>query len=111
MPGMTTSGSPLPRSIISISVPERLASLQCVLNPLESLALAAELEHRLALEIEQILLAHGSRMGQRSAGHDERERAADQRVVVADSSGTPSQMEAELQRCQHRVAADEHVVR
>ena len=78
-PGMSTSGGPLPRSIrsridlrfaVSVSVPQRLSGLQRVLNPLERLPLAAQLEERLALEVEQVLLADRRLVRQRAAGED-----------------------------------------
>ena len=44
-------------------------------------------------------------MRQRSARHDRRELAPDERVVIADASRAPGEMDAELQRREHRVAA------
>src|SRR5471032_1791577 len=93
------------RELVS-SVPQRLAGFERVLNPLERLALAAELQKRLALEIEQVLFRDGRLMRQRSARQNPRERPADERVVIADASGTPGQMDAELERGLQAVAAD-----
>src|SRR5215475_14499830 len=45
-------------------------------------------------------------MGQRSTCHDRRELSANERVVIADAPGTPGQMDAELQMCEHCVASD-----
>src|SRR2546429_3845335 len=88
------------------SVSQRLPSLQRVLNPLERFRLAAQLQKRLSLEVEQILLAYRRLMRQRAAGQDRRERSADQRVVIADAPGAPGEVDAELERGQHSFAAD-----
>ena len=45
-------------------------------------------------------------MRQRAAGEDVRERAADQRVVIADAAGAPREVDAELQRGLDALAAD-----
>ena len=45
-------------------------------------------------------------MRQRAAGEDVRQRAADDRVVIADAAGAPREVDAELERRQHAVAAD-----
>src|SRR5436190_7072044 len=96
--GMNTSGVPDPLSTIARrpcgvdvigSVPQRFARLERVLNALERLALAAQLQKRFALQIQQILLADGRLMRERSARQNRRERAADERVVVADAPGAP----------------------
>ena len=50
-------------------------------------------------------------MRQRPSGHDRRQLAADQRVVVADAARAPGQVHAELQRRRHGVAADRIAVR
>src|SRR5262245_32781905 len=104
-PGISTSGGPLPRSTILNSVPQRLAGFERVLHALERLALAAQFQERLALEIEQMLLADGRLMGQRAAGEHVRQRASDERVVIADSATAPGQMDAELERGEQAVAA------
>ena len=52
------------------------------------------------------MLGDGGRVGKRSAGHDRRERSADQRIVIADASGAPREVDAELQRRKDRIAAD-----
>src|SRR5262245_45377510 len=44
------------------SVPQRLARLQRVLNPLERLTLAEQAHERFTLQIEQVLLADRRRM-------------------------------------------------
>ena len=44
--------------------------------------------------------------GSDSARHDRRELPADQRVVIADAARAPGEVNAELQRREHRVAAD-----
>src|ERR1019366_6641925 len=119
MPGIRTSGAPEPLSTICMifsfdflvcsfefSVSERLARLQSVLNPREGLGLAAQLEKRLALEIQDVLLADRRLLRQRAAGQDERQRAADERVVVADSAGAPREVDAELERGEHALAAN-----
>ena len=94
-----------PRSQDSL-VSQRLSGLQRVLNALERLALAAQLEKRLALEVQEVLLADRRLMRQRAAGQDVGERAADDRVVIADPAGAPGEVDAELDRRQHRLAAD-----
>src|SRR5947207_2372640 len=108
--GMNTSGVPDPLSTIVTrprgfdvigSVPQWFAGLERVLNAIERFALAAQLQKRLTLQIQQILLAHGGLMGERSARENRRERASDQRVVVADASGAPRQMNTQLQSCEH----------
>src|SRR5947208_8159705 len=86
-------------------VTQRLACLERVLNPLECLSFSAELEERLALELEQVLLGDSRLMRQRSAGENPCERPAKQRVVVADTSGAPSKVDAELQCCLQVLAA------
>src|SRR3954463_14645865 len=45
-------------------------------------------------------------MGERSPGHDRRELAADERIVVADAAGAPGEVDPELERCEHRITAD-----
>src|SRR5439155_400051 len=65
------------------SVAQRLSRLQRELNPLERLALAAQLQKRFALEVEQVLLAHRRLVRKGAAGQDRREGAADDGIVVA----------------------------
>src|SRR3979490_1563203 len=79
MPGTSPSGGPLPCSTITIalariSVPERLPRLERVLDAFECLPFAAELEKRLSLEVEHLLLAHGGLMRQRPPGKNTSER-------------------------------------
>src|SRR5215204_4943476 len=99
MPGTRTTGSPLPRSITILrtpctvpprtpapctlhlapsSVPERLPRLQRMLDALERLAFAQQAEERLTLKVEQVLLAHRRRVGQRAAAEDVRQLVPDQ---------------------------------
>src|SRR5438067_9355328 len=111
MPGMSTSGVPWPCSTITRSVPQRLSRLQCVLNPFQCLALAAQLQERLALEIEQVLLGYRGLLRQRSAREHIRERPADGRIVIGDPAGAPREMDAEFQRREHAVAADANAAR
>ena len=89
-PGRGRARAPRPvrrlDSFCTVLVPQRLAGLQRVLNPLERLRFAAELEKRFALEVQQVLLGHRRLMRQRAAGEDRRERAADQGVVIADAA-------------------------
>src|SRR5436190_8975320 len=87
-------------------VPKRLAGLERVLNSLERLALSAELQKCLALEVEQILFGHGRLMRQRPARQNPRKRAAQQGIVIADAAGAPREMHAQLQRRLQIVAAD-----
>src|SRR3954468_13907338 len=77
-----------------------------MLNSLERLSLAAQFQERFALQIEEVLFADRRLMRQRAAGEDVGERAADDRVVIADPSGAPGEMDAELQRREQRFAAD-----
>ena len=78
-----------------------------MLNPLERLSFAAQLQKRLALEVQQILLADRRLMRQRAAGEDVGERASDDGVVIADAAGAPREMDAELERGQDALAADQ----
>src|SRR6516162_9893304 len=107
MPGTSTSAGPLPCSMNGrISIPQRFARLERVLDALKGLSLAAELEERLALEIQQLLLADGGLVRERSAGETPRQRPADQRVVIADAARAPRQVDTQFQRGQKAVAAD-----
>src|SRR5262245_47920514 len=65
-------------------VPQRFTRFQRVLNPLLRFPLSHELQKRLALEVEQMLLGHRRRMAQGAAPHHRGQRAADQRIVVAN---------------------------
>src|SRR5437773_6341962 len=88
------------------SVPQRLASLQCVLDALQCLALSAELEKSLALEVEEVLLAYHRLMRQRASREHTCERPADYGVVIGDAAGPPREMDAKLQRGLQAVASD-----
>src|ERR1700759_3351411 len=92
-----------------VLVPQRFAAAQRVLDALERLAFAAQLQERLALEIEQIVLGDDRAMGEGAAGQDPCERAADHGVVIADSSGPPGQMNPELERGLYPFAADRNL--
>src|SRR5207244_3358976 len=92
--------SPLNPRPCTRSVPQHLPRLQRVLNALERFPLATELQKRLTLQVEQILLADGALMRKRAAGKYGCERPADERVVIADLSGAPGQVDSELQRGQ-----------
>src|SRR5215831_7076613 len=107
MPGTRTSGGPSPSSnAFRISIPQRFARLERVLDPFERLSLAAEPEESLALEIQQLLFVDGGLVWERSAGENPRQRPADDRVVVADAAGAPREVHAELQRGEKAVASD-----
>src|SRR5262245_2283975 len=97
MPGISTTGVPLPRSII-MSIPERFAGLQRVLNPFERLPFAKQAQESLTLEIEKVLFTHDGRMWHVAAGEDRRDLPADQRIVIRGSPGTPGEMHTELER-------------
>src|SRR5688500_18897867 len=87
-PGRRTTGIPDPRSITSApqtpaflnlctpeptrSIPKRLPGLECVLNPFQRFALAEQAQKRLALEVEQILLADRCRMRHVAAAENAR---------------------------------------
>ena len=85
---------------------KRLARLERVLDPLERLALAEQAQKRLALEIEQVLLAHRRRVRQVAAGEDVGELAADERIVIRSPAGAPREVNAKLQRRAERRATD-----
>src|SRR5256885_7622863 len=87
-------------------IAQRLPGLQRVLDALQRLPLAAQLQERFALEVEQVLLGDGRLVRQRAAGDHVRERASDDRVVIADAAGAPREVDAELQRGEHALAAD-----
>src|ERR671937_1607538 len=106
MPGTRTSAGPAPWSMIRTSVPQRLAGFERVLDTLQRPPFAAKLQKRLALQIEELLLADRGLVRQRSAGENPGERASYQRVVIADAASPPGEMHAEFQRRQHAIAAD-----
>src|SRR5262245_2859789 len=105
MPGTSTTGDPLPRSTIFITfrpvqkdrpydgtpslIPQRLSGFQRVLNALPRLAFCDQTEKRLALEVEQVLLADRRCMAKCASSHDRCEPASNQGVVIADSSRAP----------------------
>src|SRR3954470_14510245 len=93
--------------MISILVPERLAGFQCVLDALERLALATQFQERFALQIEEVLLADRRLVRQCAAGKNVGQRAADDRVVVANPPAAPGEMDPELQGGEHGVAAND----
>src|SRR5689334_2224764 len=98
MPGIRISAGPEPFSMMcTVSVPQRLARLQSVLNPLQCLSLPAELQKRLTLEVEDVVLTDGGCLRQRTAGENERQCATHNRVVFADAAGPPGEMNAELE--------------
>ena len=88
------------------SVPQRLSGFQRVLNALERLPLAAQLQEGFALEVEQYCSPTIVCTRQRAARQHHGERAADDRIVIADSSSAPRQMNAELERRSDAFAAD-----
>jgi len=65
-----------------------------VLDAFLSLPFGNEAEKSFALEIQQVLFADRRRVGQRAAGHDGRELSADERIVIADATGAPREMDA-----------------
>src|SRR5262245_48895203 len=97
MPGMRTIGAPWPWRTMRTSISQGFPGLQRVLNPLECFPLTAQLQERLAFQIEQVLFRHGRAMRQRSAGEHLCQRLPDDGVVVADAAGTPCKMNAELE--------------
>src|SRR6516165_4158506 len=92
--------------LVRPSIPERLARLQRMRDALEGLALTAQAQKRLALEIQHLLFRERRRMREIAAGEDPRELSADERVVVADSPGAPGEVNAKLQRGEHPFATD-----
>src|SRR5687768_3240817 len=128
MPGTMTIGGPDPTATMFIAnsqlptpnsqlgsyqplttnhqlVPQRLSGLERVLDPLLRLALRHQAQERLSLQIEQLLLRDGRRMWERSSRHDRRQLATDEGIVIADACGAPRQVDAELERRAHAVAA------
>src|SRR3954452_3936435 len=95
MPGITMTGGPDPSSIISI--PQRLPGLQRVRDAVLRLALAAQAQEGLTLQIQQLRLGHHTEIRQASPGENRRERAADERVVIADAARPPGQIDTELE--------------
>ncbi len=79
-----------------------------MLNPLERLSFAAQLQKSLALEIQQILFADRRLVRQRTAGEDVRERPSDDGVVIADAARAPGKVYAELECGEHAFAAHEN---
>src|SRR6476620_2603249 len=106
MPGIRTTGGPVPRSMTCISVTQRLAGLQCVLDALLGLPLANQAQESFAFQVEQVLRAKPRRVRNPASSHDHGQRASDQGVVVADAPGPPREVNAELERRQHRVTPD-----
>src|SRR5262249_19985961 len=79
------------------SIPQRLPCLQSVPDAIEGLGLAAELEERLALQVQQVVLGHGRGVWKGPARQDEREGPSDQGIVIAEATSPPSEMHTELQ--------------
>src|SRR5207248_10343948 len=77
-----------------ISVPQRLTRFERVLNALQCFSFSAQLQEGFTFEIEQILLAHRRLMRQCAAGEDVRERASDDGVVIADTTGAAREVDA-----------------
>src|SRR5215472_1552473 len=96
MPGISTSEFSVLGSTFSVS--KRFPCFQRVLNAFERLALAAQLQERFALEVQQVRLVDRRLVGQCPAGDDVGERTADDRVVVADTASAPREMDPELER-------------
>src|SRR5687767_11793201 len=99
---------PVPRSKIrvvfmamSASIPQRLAGLQRVRDAFLRLPFSAQAEERLPLQIEQLLLRHGPAGCEPAAGEDLRELPSDERIVIADASAAPREVDTELQRREH----------
>src|SRR4051812_36833209 len=115
-PGTNTNGAPCPRSTIctvrgffpdiTASVSEWFSGFQRVLDTLERFSLAAQREECLTLEIEQVLFADGRLVWQGATGQHVGERPADDRVVIGDTTGARREMDPELERGQHALAAD-----
>src|SRR6185369_17701406 len=106
---MTTIGSPEPRSMMfstSTLVPQWFSGFQRVLNAFLRLPFGNKAQKRLAFQIQQILLGKCCGVGKRSTRHDRRELPANERVVIADASGTPGEMDAEFQRREDGVTPD-----
>src|SRR5215207_7656100 len=104
-------GGPTPRSArvarslrslaiepIQLSIPQRFAGLEGMGDPFLRFSLAAQAEEGLALQIQQVLLALGGRRRSIQTGQNPGELAADQRIVLADPSSAPGEVDAELQR-------------
>ena len=98
----------MPVSSWTTSVPQGLAGLEHVLDPLEGLAFAAEREEGLAFEVEQLLLAQGPwrwPAAVRAAGEDLAQLAADQRVVFGDVVAGEEVVQADLDQGERVVVA------
>src|SRR5689334_17452398 len=90
----------------SPSVPQRLSRLEHVADALAGLLLAAEAGELLALPVEEVLLAHQARAGERAAGEDGRDRGSQALVVFGDLPGAPHQVELQLHARQRRLPED-----
>src|SRR5579864_1632631 len=79
------------------SIPQRLPRLQRVLYPLLRLPLAAQRFESLALQIQQILLAHRRSRCHIAAAQHLGHLVADLLLMVADVLALPHQMHAQLE--------------
>ena len=75
-----------------------------MLNPLERLSFAAQLQKRLPLQIEQVLFADGRLMGQCAACENVGERSSDDGIVIADAAGAPREVDTQLERSDRATA-------
>src|SRR6266496_3392863 len=92
----------------SWSVPQRLPGGEQVLDALHGRLLAQQLDERLPLEREDVLLFDPLRLGQLAAAEHAGELGADQHVVLAGQAAPLHGAHAQLQRGQGRQARRVH---
>src|SRR6186997_57120 len=101
MPGMMTTGKPVPLVIIDASVSQCLACLQRIGHSFQCPALAAETEKALAFEIEESLLAEGRAMRNVTARKHARHFGADDPLMIRNPAGTVREVDSERERREH----------
>ena len=90
-------------------IPQRLPRLQRVLNPLLRLLLAAQGFKPLALQIENVLLAHRRTRCDTSAAQDLSDLRTQLHFVVSDKISLPHHVDAHLQRRQKVFAGSRNI--
>src|SRR5438034_772004 len=91
-------------SMYSISVPQRFAGRERVLDAFERFGLAAEAQENLAFQVHDVLLGHKVERSQVAAAQNIRELRADLLIVLADLAGHPHLMELQLAQRQAALA-------
>src|SRR5579871_327126 len=91
-------------TLLPPSVSQRLAGFEREGNPLLGFPFAAQRQERLALEIEQILLAHGRAGRDAASAQHMRHFIGYVRIVLADKFSLAHGVDAELERGQHTLA-------